>query len=106
MSTIRHCWCKAGILPDTLSPPIPIHPTILILSLLNDTEVDLVIQAEHQLEGTLDELQSTGVLQQINWISINALLNSAAETKVTDTEAMVEKIYEAVKGAKKLKRAL
>ncbi|KIK10937.1 hypothetical protein PISMIDRAFT_38293, partial [Pisolithus microcarpus 441] len=36
-STIRNCWCKAGILPDYQSNIPPIQPSLPISSLIHST---------------------------------------------------------------------
>ena len=102
-TTIRNCWRKAGILPNIASPPI--QPSLPISSLVH-TDADLavpndpIVQAENNVQGTLDDLQSIGALQRSNWMTIDELLNPAAESHkisyVTD-----EDIYKAVIDATK-----
>jgi hypothetical protein len=60
----------------------PIKPTIPIASLLNINpggHEDPVVNAEKNIEITLDELVSTGALQTGNRMNIEALLNPADE---------------------------
>ena len=89
-TTIRNCWCKAGILPDMDPTPMTV-PSIPISSLLHDSPVqtDPVAHVERQVEDALDELVATGALQARNRMDIEALLNPAAETSD-------EEIYQAV----------
>lgn len=102
VTTIRHCWIKAGILPTTELDNSPIWPRILILSLINDTSVspDPIQQAEIQVEKALDVLVSTGALQSTNRMNLEALLNSDLEqTRITIVSD--EEIYEAVMESRK-----
>ncbi|KNZ78720.1 Tigger transposable element-derived protein 6 [Termitomyces sp. J132] len=59
MTTIRHCWCKAGILPAMDQPAT--QPLIPVTTLLN-TQLD-PIEAIKEVEKALDGLKLTGVLQ-------------------------------------------
>ena len=74
---------QAGILPNIASPPI--QPSLPISSLVH-TDADLavpndpIMQAENNVQGALDDLQSIGALQRSNWMTINELLNPAAES--------------------------
>jgi len=87
-ATIKHCWHKAGILPDMNSSALtPL--TIPILSLLNtnnntNCQGDPIANAEQSVESALDELESTGALQRANRIDINSLLNPADESRLLD----------------------
>lgn len=98
-TTIRNCWHKAGILPDSNSPP-PTNPSILVLSLLHESSscMDPVVQAEKQVESVLDELVATGVLQKGNQMDIESLLNPLGESHVM-TETSDKEIYQAVMDA-------
>ena len=51
--TIRHCWCKANILPDL--PTIP-PPRIPISSMLNDTASNPLVFTENIVTAALDDL--------------------------------------------------
>lgn len=96
-TTIRNCWKKAGILPDTTSSSSPAaQPSIPISALLsNPTETDPVCQAEKEVETALEELVATGALQRVNRMDIESLLNPAGESLVL-TEASDQEIYQAV----------
>jgi hypothetical protein len=72
-TTIKNCWKKAGILPDTL--PVPSRPPTVPVSAL----IEGVVRAENELNEALDQLQSTGVLHQKNRMNIEFLLNSPEE---------------------------
>jgi len=97
---IQHCWHKASILP-AVEPPTPVEPIILVLLLLiaghnNDcNQIDHIRNAKKQVESALNELMSTGVLQQGNRMDIEALLNPVDESHVVD-EVMDEEIFHAV----------
>jgi hypothetical protein len=99
-TTIRHCWHKASIVP-AVEPPTPVEPTIPVSSLLiagrdNDcNQIDPIRNAEKQVESALDELVSTGALQQGNRMDIEALLNPVDESHVVD-EVTDEEIFHAV----------
>lgn len=99
---LQNCWKKAAILPSS-SPPV-LNPSIPVSSLLNVNDThgleDPVTIAEKQLESTLDELVSTGVLQASNRMDIEGLLNSADESHVID-ETTDEEICQAVLDARK-----
>ncbi|KAI9057990.1 DDE-domain-containing protein [Trametes sanguinea] len=100
-ATIRHCWRKAGILPDFdhLSSTSP-EPTIPVASLLQngpDSEAPIA-QAEKAVEQALDSLVVTGALQTANRMDINSLLNPQVETEVF-SEVSEEDIFEAVQVA-------
>ncbi|KAG6874542.1 hypothetical protein C0993_000430, partial [Termitomyces sp. T159_Od127] len=79
-TTIRHCWRKAGILPD-MALPQATQPIIPVTALLNadSNQPDPITEAEKEVEEALDQLQSTGVLQPQNRMTIEALLNPAEE---------------------------
>ena len=81
-STIRHCWVKAGILPDSAFPTNSLSPPrITVSSLLC---ADPIQSVERNLEGSLDDLEKTGVLQHINRLQVNDLLNPEPERQVVE----------------------
>jgi DDE superfamily endonuclease len=98
-TTIRHCWHKAAILPGPKATAI--NPAIPISALLNNDDgdaaggEDLIKNAEQDVEMTLDGLQSKGVLQAENRMSIEMLLNPVDERHIID-ETTDEEICEAV----------
>ena len=105
VTTIRHCWRKASILPST-DFSTPVQPTIQVSSLLN-TDIDAtpchedpIINAENQLKHALDDLVSTGALQTQNRMDIESLLNPANEVPFTN-ETTDEEIFQAVMEAQK-----
>jgi hypothetical protein len=100
-TTIRNCWKKAGILPETdSSSSHTIQPLIPISSLLQDSllQVNPAAHAERQVEAALDDLVATGALQQTNRMDIESLLNPEGESHVL-TETSDQEIYAAVMGA-------
>lgn len=103
-TTIQHCWRKAGILPD-VDPP-SVNPTIPISSLLDTDSTthhqkgDSLARAESEVESALDELMSTGALQQCNRMDIEQLLNPVDESQVIE-EVSDEEICKAVLDARK-----
>ncbi|KAG7446073.1 uncharacterized protein BT62DRAFT_980960 [Guyanagaster necrorhizus] len=89
-STIKHCWQKAGILPDIPLAPV-VSVSIFITSLVQDSIADM----EKQLKESFDDLQGTGVLQHHNCIDIESLLNPEIEN--VDVEETTDKdIFDAV----------
>jgi len=98
-TTIRNCWRKAGVLPDTdPSIQLPITPpSVPIASLIHDppSQMDPIAQAEKQVETALDELVATGALQTRNRMDIESLLNPAGESQIL-TETSDMEIYQAV----------
>jgi hypothetical protein len=92
-TTIRKCWHKAGILPDSLST-LTNSPQIPISSLLNDP----IPCAEMQVETALDDLVATGALQETNRMDIESLLNPLSESQIL-TETSDAEIYQAVMDA-------
>jgi hypothetical protein len=92
-STIRHCWLKAGILPDSAFSTNEPPPRITISSLCNAG--DPVQTAEKAVEHTLDKLEQTGVLQHTNRLNLEDLLNPEPEKQVVE-HATDEDIYHAV----------
>ena len=105
-TTIKHCWHKAGILPDTGTDAFTLAqpPAIPISSLLNTNNTcdqgDPIANAEQHVESALDELESTGALQHANRMDINALLNPADESRLLD-DTSDQEIYEAVQDSRK-----
>jgi hypothetical protein len=92
-STIRHCWCKAGILPNSAFSSNNLPPRITISSLCN---ADNPLQtAEKVVEDTLDKLEQTGVLQHTNCLKLEDLLNPEPERQVVE-HTTDEDIYHAV----------
>ena len=101
-ATIVHCWCKAGILPDTNSSTLA-QPTVSILSLLDargQGPKDPITNVEQHVKSALDELESTGALQRANRMDINTLLNPAHESQLLD-DTLDQDIFEAVRGSRK-----
>ena len=98
-TTIRNCWHKAGILPDTACLPT-IAPTISIpVSMLVDTSthvLDPISEAEEAVESVLDELQNIGVLQRQNRMGLEHLLNPIEEQISMMFEANTQDICDAV----------
>ncbi|KIM36654.1 hypothetical protein M413DRAFT_424331 [Hebeloma cylindrosporum] len=100
-TTIRNCWRKAGILPETdSSSSQAIQPSIPVSSLLQSpsSQTNPVAQAERQVEAALDDLVATGALQRTNRMDIEALLNPEGESHVL-TETSDREIYQAVMDA-------
>jgi hypothetical protein len=100
-TTIRNCWMKTGILPDSIlsSNHTPINPTISVASLLNperNQEPLCAINAEDELTAALDTLQARCVLQKSNRMSITELLNPADEGLVIDIHQSDADIMKAV----------
>lgn len=91
-STIRHCWQKAGILPE-MTDTVLTQPTVPVSLLINPQ--DPILSAEGRLTLALDELESTGVLQPSNRMSLSDLLNpmDEAHSLVMTTD---EDIYNSV----------
>jgi DDE superfamily endonuclease len=97
--TIRHCWCKAGILPHA-DTPTSAQPTVPISSLLNAHDNNNPItNTESQVESVVEELIERGALQKANCMDIDALLNPADERHVI-METMDGEIYQAVLDAR------
>ncbi|RPD58656.1 DDE-domain-containing protein [Lentinus tigrinus ALCF2SS1-6] len=99
VTTIRHCWRRAGILPVFApGPPLP-TPTIPVASLLHSPEVeDPISRAESTVTRALDELVKRGALQPSNRMDIGSLLNPEAELEVI-AEVSEEEIFDAVREA-------
>ena len=102
-TTIRNCWRKAKITPDTdsSSPSSSIRPSLPISSLIHTVETpdDPVAQAAQLVTEALDDLEATGVLQRANRMSLAELLNPAVESHNL-FEATDEDIFRAVMDAK------
>ena len=93
-STIHHCWLKSGILPDLAFPTNNLSsPHITVSSLLHAD--DPVQSAERTVESSLDELQQTSVLQQVNRMKIEDLLNLEPERQVVE-DATDDEIFHVV----------
>ena len=119
-TTIRHCWRKAGILPDLKSSSSKPSVSVPVSSLVNGTtskssvsipvsslinnDENPVADAEKLVKDALDELEKTGALQSSNRMSLEALLNPVDES-ITITDTTDEEIFEAVMGAKKVREA-
>ena len=88
-TTIKNCWKKVGILPDTL--PAPSQPPTISISAL----IEGVVCAKNELNEALDQLQSTGVLHQKNRMNIEFLLSCPEENLNIDL-ATDQDIFEAV----------
>jgi len=93
-STIRHCWKKTGILPDSAFEPTTTTPTIPVSSLINAE--DPIDRAERDVSSTLDQLQNIGILQPRNRLNIEELLNLESEQVLLD-DASDNEICESVK---------
>ena len=97
-TTIRHCWRRAGILPDFAPMPIP-QPRIPVPSLLDpSSHPDPVSRAESAVTEAVDGLVLRGALQKSNRMCIESLLNPAVETEIF-SEISEEEIFEAVQDA-------
>ena len=100
-TTIRNCWDKAGILPETEAFSSHFsEPSIPISTLLHDSDIqtDPMAYVEREVELTLDDLVSRGALQTRNRMDISSLLNPAGESHFL-TEASDADIYQAVTDA-------
>ncbi|CDO68935.1 hypothetical protein BN946_scf185000.g78 [Trametes cinnabarina] len=98
-TTIRHCWRRAGILPE--SPPAIPSPAIPVTSLLNQPEDDRdpVHEAEAAVAKALDSLVRTGALQRSNQMDLDSLLNPAIEKVAFNGDTAEEEIFEAMQEA-------
>ncbi|THU88175.1 DDE-domain-containing protein [Dendrothele bispora CBS 962.96] len=72
VTTIRHCWGKAGILPALSTNAVPVQCS-------DSSTRDPIARVEQSVEKTLDALQATGALQSSNSMTIESLLNPAEE---------------------------
>jgi hypothetical protein len=79
MTTICHCWDKAGILPDMQHTMLLTQHALPVSSLLHPQE-DPISVAENQVVTLLDKLEKTGALQHSNQMDISKLLNPAYKT--------------------------
>ncbi|KAK0472397.1 hypothetical protein IW261DRAFT_1424439 [Armillaria novae-zelandiae] len=99
-TTIKHCWRKAGILPET--PLVhTVAVSVPVTSLLNP-----ITNAEKEVEEVLDALQSTGVLQSCNRMDIEELVNTEEEQMDVDTETTDDDIFDAVMASKNAEEAM
>ncbi|KAG6863386.1 hypothetical protein C0991_006314 [Blastosporella zonata] len=97
-TTVRNCWLKSGILPDSLlnAPPRVSIPTIPITSLVNPDPRDAaVVAAEGKVTASLSHLETIGVLQKSNRMDLDEVLNPAHENDMFD-DGSDEEIYQAV----------
>ena len=98
-TTIRNCWRKAGILPESDSTPSRTELIIPVSSLLQkSSQMNPAAEAERQVEAALDDLVATGALQKTNRMDIEALLNPEGESQIL-TEASDKEIYQSVMDA-------
>ncbi|KAG6859723.1 hypothetical protein C0991_000290, partial [Blastosporella zonata] len=99
-TTIRHCWRKAGILPEADQPAT--QPVIPVTSLLNSIahEQDPVEMLEKEVENALDDLEATGALQRANRMAIEDILNPIKEINC-EFESSDEDICRAVLDTRK-----
>ena len=108
-TTIRNCWRKSGILPDFEADALPSQPSLPISSLVHPSntvpQVDSILQVEMLVESILDKLESTGVLQHSNQMSITELLNPADEAH-NMLDATDQDIFDVVMEAKRVKEGL
>ncbi|KAG6872986.1 hypothetical protein C0992_009213 [Termitomyces sp. T32_za158] len=98
-TTIRHCWHKAGILPDmdqhAAEPSIP----VAALNIDSTSKLDPIAEVEKEVKKVLDQLQLIGVLQPQNRMTVEALLNPADEAHHME-QATDEDICQAVLDAR------
>ncbi|KAG6847874.1 hypothetical protein C0991_001303, partial [Blastosporella zonata] len=96
-TTIRNCWHKSGILPDSLFDSAPTTPAISVLSLLDNDPVDAAIAAaEKEVSHTLSHLEERGVLQRSNRLTLEELLNPVTERVMLSGGTSDDEIYQAV----------
>jgi len=93
-STIRHCWLKAGILPDSAFPTNSFPPPRITVSSLLCAD-DPINAAERNVESSLNELEQTGVLQRTNRLKLDDLLNLEPERQIIE-HTTDEEIFHAV----------
>ena len=83
---VQNCWQKAKILPKSnLSQSAVAKSSLPVSSLVHmknaaNSDDPMAHHVETILQTALDDLQSTGALQQSNWMNIAELLNPATET--------------------------
>jgi hypothetical protein len=105
-TTIRNCWHKSGILPDTATTGTMTHPSpsIPIAALVHNPTCqeseNPISHAEQQVNDALDALVETGALQKSNRMDIEALLNPADERTIINEATDIE-IFEAIMDARK-----
>ncbi|KAG6864117.1 hypothetical protein C0991_012351 [Blastosporella zonata] len=94
-TTIRNCWRKADILPNSLdSCPTPL-PVISVSSLLNSDPVDDgIAAAEKEVTDTLSNLEERGILHTRNRLTLEELLNPVSERVILSGSE--DDIYQAV----------
>ncbi|CDO71465.1 hypothetical protein BN946_scf184909.g59 [Trametes cinnabarina] len=114
VTTIRHCWRRAGILPDFAPIAIP-TPTLPISSLIHppapsdpaapdasrdaeDEAANPVQKAEGLVTEALNGLVKTGALQKLNQMDLASLLDPSVEREVFE-EISEQEIFEAVQEA-------
>ncbi|KAF9223569.1 DDE-domain-containing protein [Gyrodon lividus] len=109
--TIRNCWRKANILPNTDSSTSPslVQPFISISSLIHTADScgsnnPGIVQAKNAVHDALDDLQATGALQWSNQMDVAELLNPTAKT-YNIFDATDDDIYQAVMDAKVVREA-
>ena len=108
-TTIRNCWRKSSILPDFEADALPSQPSLPVSSLVHPSntvpQVDPILQVEMLIKSILDKLESTGVLQCLNRMSITELLNPAVEAhNMLDTTD--QDIFDVVVEVKRVKEGL
>ena len=91
--TIRHCWRKAGILPDNLDPRSP-TPSIPIES-LPTAPLDPISHAEATLTTAIDSLVDTGMLRHLDRMDLNEILDPVEESAAAEVWTD-EEIFQAV----------
>ncbi|GLB34609.1 putative DDE superfamily endonuclease [Lyophyllum shimeji] len=105
-TTIRNCWRKTGILPDTIfnASEADSTPSIPIASLLNSKPVD-VARAEKDVCDSLDQLEQRGVLQSRNRMNIEELLSPVSEQELVG-DISEEDIFRAVQDARQAEQMM
>ncbi|KAF5383069.1 hypothetical protein D9615_004968 [Tricholomella constricta] len=98
-TTIRNCWRKSGILPDTLinsAPTTAPAPSLPISSLVNNDPADAAIfAAEREVLTSLSHLEAIGVLQPHNRMDLAEILNPQNENLIYD-DGTDQDIFDAV----------
>jgi hypothetical protein len=95
-TTIRNCWRKAGIIPDTLYKPSTTSTlSVPVSSLLNSEPLEGVDRAEKDISDSLNQLEERGVLQKRNRMDLEDLLNPASEEELVG-EISDEEIFQSV----------
>ncbi|KAG6875168.1 hypothetical protein C0993_010513 [Termitomyces sp. T159_Od127] len=92
-TTICNCWCKTGILPESLFNPTSTAastvPLVPVSSLLNHDPVDLAIAAaEKQVADSLSQLEQLRVFQPTNQMALQELLNPVNKNVMHDNAVM------------------